>query len=274
MTMYAIAWPPPASSVNAAGVTRVVPAAFASLSLTHLYGDRAGTPPTNTRPPRSSLCATNFLTCLTNASPPAAATSRDWIVFASSCAARSIVVAASITAVTLADILPRSRSCFPALLLTYSGCAKPIRRASSVKNSSKRSVTPTTSNSSINFSKRVQSSSVTLAWHSGAWGCTPTLLSAFPSILTASSATAGSELATSASTVFASTAFASTHSTSYPGCRICPVHLSPSNSRVCMSCTLAAHSPMSRPHAAFPGTSGHPFPTCSALTSPSCCFLM
>mmetsp|Transcript_7927 Transcript_7927/g.35010 ORF Transcript_7927/g.35010 Transcript_7927/m.35010 type:complete len:270 (+) Transcript_7927:780-1589(+) len=269
MTMYAMAWPPPVSSVNAAGVTRVVPAAFASLSLTHLYGDRAGIPPTNTRPPRSSLCARNFLTCLSNASPPAAETSLDWIVPASSCAARSIVVAASITAFVLADIFPRSRSCFPALLLTYSGCAKPTRRAKRSKNSSKRSVTPTTSNSSTNFSKRVQSSSVTLAWHSGAWGCTPTLLSVFPSTVTASSAAEGSEPATSAFAVAAST-----HSTSYPGCRICPVHLSPSNSRVCMSCTLVAHSPMSRPHAAFPGTSGHLLPTCSARASPSCCFLM
>ena len=220
----------------------------------------------NSRPLIFSLCALNFLACRSNLSPPAAATRRAWIVFANACAFLSRTVAASTVAITLSPIFPRSRSCFPELLRTYCGCAMPTLCAKRSRNSSKFSVTPTTSIESKVFSNRAQSSSVTLAWHSSPWyTCSPTRLSSLPLI----TVRPGFEPPTSG---FVSDV--STHSTSYPGCRICPVHLSPSSSRVCMSCTRAAHSAMSTPHAAVPGTSGHFLFKCSGFISSVCTLRM
>ena len=159
------------------------PAAFASLSLTHLYGDRAGTH-RRTRGRRVLALRLKFLDVFVKRVAPAAATSLDWIVrqlvprgpsSSPRRSRRSSWPTSSIDRVRVFRVAPDVLRARPTLRAKRSKNRQAFADADDVKLVDQ-------------IFETVQSSSVTLAWHSGAWGWTPTLPRVFPSMETASSA--------------------------------------------------------------------------------------
>ena len=184
--MYAVACPPPVSSVKHPGTTRVAPTRSASAAAIHLCGLFGGNPPAYRAPPASFVAARNASASLfaaaTPPTPPNRRSARSSIRRdASSCAFVSIVVDDRMASATdsgtssrrRGDDFVNPRRDAPSFDLTYATCRTPATSLSARRNSSNRSVTPTTSMERNIASNRWKSDGVVVA-HSTSFSLAPT----------------------------------------------------------------------------------------------------